>query len=94
METSNQPPDRKLYVARALEASINIGLVGLILFWCFKIGRPFLETIVWGIVIAVAIHPGYTRLKSALGERGRLAATLITLLALIILLLITVRQRT
>jgi predicted PurR-regulated permease PerM len=73
-------------VARALEASINIGLVGLILFWCFKIGRPFLETIVWGIIIAVAIHPAYDRLKSALGGRGRLAATLITLLALIILL--------
>ena len=85
MNTSNQPSNDKLYVTRALEASINIGLVGLVLFWCFRIGRPFLETIVWGIIIAVAIHPIHDRLKSALGGRGRLAATLITLLALILL---------
>ena len=89
MNTSNQPSNDKLYVTRALEASISIGLVGLILFWCFRIGRPFLEIIAWGIIIAVAIHPIYDRLKSALGGRGRLAATLITLLALILLLVPT-----
>jgi len=42
MSTSNQRSNDKLFVARALEASINIALVGLILFWCFKIGQPFI----------------------------------------------------
>jgi hypothetical protein len=32
MSTSNQPSNDELFVARALEASINIALVGLILF--------------------------------------------------------------
>jgi predicted PurR-regulated permease PerM len=86
MNSSNQSPDDKLFIARALEATINIGLVVLLLYWCFRIGQPFLQIIVWGIIIAVAIHHGYERLKSALGGRGRLTATLITLLALIILL--------
>ena len=90
MSTSNQPSDDKLFVARALEASIHIGLAGLLLFWCFKIGRPFIQIIVWGIIIAVAIHPIYSRLKSALGGRDRLAATLITILALIFLLVPTI----
>ncbi|MGD9338797.1 MAG: AI-2E family transporter [Syntrophobacterales bacterium] len=90
MSTFNQPSNDKLFVARALEASIHIGLVGLVIFWCFKIGRPFLEIIVWGIIIAVAIHPIYHRLKSALGGRDRLAATLITLLTLILLLVPTI----
>ena len=90
MSTSNQPSDDKLYVRRALEASIHIGLAGLLLFWCFKIGRPFIQIIVWGIIIAVAIHPIYSRLKSALGGRDRLAATLITILALIFLLVPTI----
>jgi predicted PurR-regulated permease PerM len=89
MSASNQPSNDKLFVARALEAAIRIGLVALLLYWCFKIGQPFIETIIWGIVIAVAIHPGYDRLKSALGGRGRLAATLITLFALIVLLVPT-----
>jgi predicted PurR-regulated permease PerM len=86
MNKSSEPSNDKLFVARALEATIHIGLVVLLLYWCFKIGQPFLQIIVWGIIIAVAIHPGYTRLKSALGGRGRLAATLITLVALIVLL--------
>jgi predicted PurR-regulated permease PerM len=90
MNTTNQPSNDKLFVARALEATIHIGLVGLVLFWCFKIGQPFLEIIVWGIIIAVAIHPIYSRLKSALGGRDRLAATVITLLALILLLVPTI----
>jgi len=89
MKTSNQYLDDKFFVARALEAAIRIGLVFLILYWCFKIGQPFIQTIVWGIIIAVAIHPSYDRLKSALGGRGRLAATLITLFALIVLLVPT-----
>ena len=50
MSTSNQPSDDKLFVTRALEASITIGLVGLVLFWCFKISQPFIGTIVWGII--------------------------------------------
>jgi predicted PurR-regulated permease PerM len=89
MNSSNQPSNDKLFIARALEATIHIGLVVLLLYWCFKIGQPFIEIIVWGIIIAVAIHPGYDRLKSALGGRGRLTAALITLLALILLLVPT-----
>jgi len=89
MNISNQPLNDKFFVARALEAAIRIGLVFLILYWCFKIGQPFIQTIIWGIIIAVAIHPSYDRLKSALGGRGRLAAALITLFALIVLLVPT-----
>ena len=89
MKSSNQSSNDKLFIAQALEATIHVGLVILLLYWCFQIGRPFIGIIVWGIIIAVAIHPGYNRLKSALGGSGRLAATLITLLALIILLVPT-----
>ena len=86
MNTSDQPSNDKLFMAKALEATIHIGLVVLLLYWCFRIGQPFVQIIVWGIIIAVAIHPAYDRLKSALGGRGRLTASLITLFALILLL--------
>jgi len=89
MNSSHRPSNDKLFTAKALEATIHIGLVVLLLYWCFRIAQPFIQIIVWGIIIAVAIHPGYDRLKSALGGRGRLAATLITLLALILLLVPT-----
>jgi len=89
MTTSNPISNDRSFKAKALEATIHIGLAILLLFWCFKIAQPFIETIVWGVIIAVAIHPGYDRLKSALGGRGRLTATLITLFALILLLVPT-----
>ncbi len=86
MNSSNHSSNDTLFLARALEATLYIGLVVLLLYWCFQIGRPFIQIIVWGIIITVAIHPAYNRLKSALGGRDRLAATLFTLIALIVLL--------
>ena len=86
MNSSNQSSNDRLFIAKALEATIYIGTVVLLLYWCFQIGQPFIQIIIWGIIIAVAIHPGYERLKSALGGHGHLAATLITLFALIVLL--------
>ena len=52
MNTSNQPSNDKLFIARALEATIRIGLVVLLLYCCFKIVQPFIEIILWGIIIA------------------------------------------
>jgi hypothetical protein len=46
MNTSSQPTNDKLFVARALEATIHIGLVVVLLYWCFKIGQPFIQIIV------------------------------------------------
>jgi predicted PurR-regulated permease PerM len=89
MGASNQSPDDKKFVARALEATIHVGAVVILIYWCLQIGRPFIGVVTWGIIIAVAVHPAFTRLKSFLGGRGRLAAILITLIALIILLVPT-----
>ena len=69
-----------------LEVSIRIGLVILLVVWCFQIVRPFIVPVIWGIIIAVATHPGYRRLYVALGDRRVLAATLVTLLMLVLLI--------
>jgi len=90
MNPSSNFSNDKLLATRALEVTIRIAALGLLLFWCLKIARPFIEPAVWGIIIAVAIHPVYTRLESALGGRGGLAATLITLLAMAVLIVPTI----
>ena len=86
MYSANHPPKDKLYVTRALEVTIHVGLVVLLLFWCFRIAQPFIQIFVWGIIIAIAIFPVYRSLRSALGGRNKLAAMLVTLLLLIILI--------
>jgi predicted PurR-regulated permease PerM len=76
----------RIFVRRAVEAAIRIGLVALLVAWCFQIVRPFIVPVVWGIIIAVAVHPMYRRLEAALGNRRTIAATLFTLLMLILLI--------
>ena len=86
MNFSYHPSSDKSLIARTLEVTIPVGLVVLLLFWCFRIAQPFIQIFVWGIIIAVAIFPGYRWLGSALGERNKLATMLVTLLLLIIII--------
>lgn len=83
------PPESltdRIFVRRAVEAAIRIGLVALLVSWCFQIVRPFIVPVVWGIIIAVAVYPGYRPLQAVLGSRRTIAATLFTLLMLILLI--------
>jgi len=77
---------REPFVSPAVETTIRVGLLVLLVAWCFLIVQPFLIPMVWGIIIAVASYPGYARLRTALGGRRVLAATLFTLLTLVVLI--------
>ena len=74
------------YIARAVEASINVGLVALLVAVCLLILAPFVPIIVWGIIIAVASYPTLRRLQSALQGRGGWAAAIWTVLLLAVLI--------
>ena len=86
MNASDNPLSNKTLMARTLETTIHVGLVMLLLFWCFRIAQPFIQIFVWGIIIAIAIFPGYRWLNSVLGGRKKLAAALVTLLLLVIII--------
>jgi predicted PurR-regulated permease PerM len=90
MTASSETTSQQQFVSRALEAAIRIGLVFLLLAWCFEIVRPFITPIVWGAIIAVAAYPGYQLLQARLGGRRKLAATLFTLVMLIVVIAPTV----
>ncbi|MGD8541706.1 MAG: AI-2E family transporter [Desulfobacteraceae bacterium] len=90
MKTSSPSSTNRSYETKALSVTIHVGIVLLILFWCFKISQPFIEVIAWGIIIAVAIHPGYERLNRMMGGRRRLTAAVIIAVGLIVLLVPTI----
>ncbi|MCG6877851.1 MAG: AI-2E family transporter [Deltaproteobacteria bacterium] len=77
----------KSLIAGTLEITIHVGLVLLLLFWCFRIAQPFIQIFVWGIIIAIAVFPGYRWMNSALGGRKKIAAVLLTLLLLVIIVI-------
>jgi predicted PurR-regulated permease PerM len=87
MSNSLTSTDDTLFNRRAIEAAIRIGLVFLLVLWCFNIVRPFILLVLWGAILAVAVYPLFVRLQTALGGRRKLAATLITLIALALLVI-------
>ena len=87
MDSSSTVLSNKEFVSRAVEASIRIGLILLIASWCFMIVGPFILPVLWAIIITVAIHPLFQMIRSRLGGRSKLTATLITLLALALLII-------
>ena len=87
MNNSNLPANNSHFVRNSVEAAISIGLVVIMVYWCFDIVKPFITPIIWGIIIAVALYPTYRRLEKALGDRKTLAATLYTLFILILIII-------
>jgi predicted PurR-regulated permease PerM len=83
---TGQVIDSRNYLDRAVEVSIHVGLVILLATACFLILRPFLLLIAWGIIIAIAIYPGYRRLQLALGGRTIVTTFLVTLVLLAVLI--------
>ncbi|MDD5319584.1 MAG: AI-2E family transporter [Methylococcales bacterium] len=90
MNDPNLSASDRVFLHRSLEATIRIGLLLIITVWCFKIVEPFITPIIWGVIIAVAAHPLYGRLRTVLGDRHKLAATVFTFIFLIILIVPTV----
>jgi predicted PurR-regulated permease PerM len=90
MSNSSRSSDDKVFQARALEAAIRIGLSALLILWCFYIVKPFIQPVLWGSIFAVALYPLFLKLQSMLGGREKLTATVMTLLALAILITPTV----
>ncbi len=86
MNTSDQKINDPSSTSHVFDTVIRIGLAFLLFAWVFQILTPFIIPVMWGIVIAVAIHPLYLKLCSLLGGRHKIAAALYTLIALALLI--------
>jgi len=78
------------FTKNAIEAAIRLGLLFLLISYCLDIIKPFILPVMWGVIIAVAIYPLFVKLKSAMGNKNKLAAIVYTLLALAFLITPTV----
>ena len=74
------------FLANAMASFIQIGAVVLLAMWCFDIVSPFLNVIIWGLIISVALYPVHVGLTARLGGREKLSATLLVLVGLVIIL--------
>ena len=86
----NQPDkmtQEKSYMEMAIDIAIRIGVLALLIAWCFQILRPFIIPVIWGTIIAIALYPVCRKLSKLLGNRIKVAAAIITLIILLIIIL-------
>lgn len=70
-----------------IQVSIQLLALALLIGWSFRILDPFITPVIWAAILAVALYPIHQRLKKILGNRGGLAAALITILMLALIIL-------
>jgi len=82
-------PERD-YLGKALDIAIRLVVIGIIVLSAFKIFSPFLVTVVWGAIIAIALYPVFVKIKGFLGGRNRIAGTLFIILSLALIIVPTI----
>jgi predicted PurR-regulated permease PerM len=85
--TSPVPTSEGEQFRRVIDITIRVGVVALLGYLCFSILVPFLIPTMWGILLAVAVSPLHARITRMFHGRAKLAAVLLTIIALAALLL-------
>ena len=85
MTSSKSTEDAGDFDRRLIQGAVRLSLLALLVFWCLKILGPFINPILGGIVIAIAVQMPFARLTRVVGNRPRLAAALLVLIALVVL---------
>jgi len=68
-----------------IDIAIRLGVIILIVYWCFNIISPFITPVIWATVIAISIYPLFRRSLAVFGGRNKLTATVFTLVGLALL---------
>lgn len=85
MESSNENPSGFNF-KYIVDVVIRLGVLLLLLFWCFDILKPFILMLIWAVVIAIANFPIFKTLEKIFRGRTILAAITLTLLLLSVII--------
>jgi len=88
MTMSTQPnydPELEERVAsRLMDVLIRAGLIVAMVMLCFRVFSPFLNLMIWALILAVTMYPMHVWLAARIGGRQGLAATLLVLLGAVV----------
>ncbi|NWK55836.1 AI-2E family transporter [Verrucomicrobiaceae bacterium N1E253] len=80
MSTPSAPTDKQ-FVKNAIDATIKISLLAIMVVISYKIIQPFIMPVAWAVIIAVALGPFVEKMIKVMGGRRKLTITLFTCLA-------------
>ena len=76
----------KRFQQNMMASFIQIAAVTMIVLWCLSIMRPFINLVLWAMIISVALYPAHLSLSAKMGGRAKTSATVFVLIGLTILL--------
>ena len=91
----NQPDkmtQEKSYMEMAIDIAIRIGVLSLLIAWCFQILRPFITLVIWGAIIAISFYPICRKLGDLLGNRIKIAASIMIVITLLLIILPSIQM--
>ena len=75
--------------SRLMDVLIRAGLILAMVLLCFRVFSPFLNLMIWALILSVTLYPMQLWLAARLGGRQGLAATLIVLLGAVVVVVPT-----
>lgn len=65
-----------------LDVLIRAGMIAVLVSWCFQIFQPFLNLMLWAVILAITLYPLNQKLAVVFGNRPGFASVLLILLGL------------
>ena len=66
MDTSLETPAvKRINSKQIIEIALQLVALALLLIFCYNVLSPFIDPVVWGAVLAVALYPIHQRMKAA-----------------------------
>jgi predicted PurR-regulated permease PerM len=72
---------------KIVDTIIRLGVLSLLLMWCFDILKPFVLILIWAVVIAIAIYPVHKFFVKVFRGRKILAVIVLTLFLLSVIII-------
>jgi predicted PurR-regulated permease PerM len=90
MEQSNQAipaPMTRLVLSRdLLEVLIRAGLITALVVFCYRVFHPFLDLLLWSMILAVTLFPLHRMIRARMGNRDGRAATVLVIVSIVVLI--------
>ncbi|MEM5313291.1 AI-2E family transporter [Paraburkholderia sp. JHI869] len=80
------PSTQKAQSRDLLDVLIRAALIAILAMFCFRIFAPFLDLMVWSVILAVTLYPLQTKLLRSFPQKDGLIATLIILVGFAVIL--------
>lgn len=80
----NDPPGHA--ANRTMDLAIRLASLGLLGAWCLSLLAPFIATLLWGGILAIALRPLHLMVARSLGGREGVAVVILTILGLVVII--------